>query len=125
MLAIINFLAYNPDRFPEAALSMIFGVAFLALYNLTKIFATDDSNFELTEIKLGALLGLFLGMDLGLIALFFAVVGGAVIGSINVKYFKKPKTEAMPQFAELLAGSGLVAILWGQDILSFYSKIFA
>ncbi|MEA3287326.1 MAG: prepilin peptidase [Candidatus Marinimicrobia bacterium] len=122
MLAVIHFLAYNPDRFPEAAISMLLGIAALALYNLVKIFATDDSTFELTEIKLGALLGLFLGMELGLIALFFALAGGAVIGSINVKYFNKRSDEAMPQFSELMAAAGLIALLWGQEILTFYQS---
>ena len=123
MLAVIHFLAYNPDRFPEAALSMIFGIAALALYNLVKIFTTNDSTFELTEIKLGALLGLFLGMDLGLVALFFALAIGAVLGSINVKYFHKRAEDALPQFTELLATAGLIAILWGRDIIDFYRTL--
>jgi len=123
MLAVIHFLAYNPDRFPEAALSMILGFSALAIYNLIKIFATNDSTFELTELKLGALLGLFLGMELGLIALFFALVGGAVIGSVNVKYFRKEAREAVPQFSELLAASALVSILWGYDFLNIYQTI--
>jgi len=123
MLAVIHFLAYNPDRFPAAALSMLLGVAALAIYNLMKLFATDDSSFDLTEVKLGALLGLFLGMELGLVALFFALSGGAVIGSINIKYFNKKSSEAMPQFSELLAAAGLIALLWGQDIVNFYQSM--
>ncbi|MCF7824775.1 MAG: prepilin peptidase [Candidatus Marinimicrobia bacterium] len=123
MLAVINFLAYNPDRFPEAALSMILGTIALAVYNLAKIFATDDSQFELTELKLGALLGLFLGIELGLVALFFALTGGAVIGSINIKFFNKTTREAVPQFAMLMVGAGLLTLLWGQDILTLYQSI--
>ncbi|MCF7808066.1 MAG: prepilin peptidase [Candidatus Marinimicrobia bacterium] len=122
MLAVINFLAYNPDRFPEAAISMILGAMALAIYNLTKMFITDDSNFELTELKLGALLGLFLGMALGLIALAFALVSGAIIGIINNKYFKKPKSASIPQFGQLLAAGGLFAILLGHDVLDIYSR---
>lgn len=125
MLAVINFLAYNPDRFPEAAISMILGATALAIYNLTKMFITDDSNFELTELKLGALLGLFLGMDLGLIALSFAIGAGAIIGSINIKYFHKPKSESVPQFGELLSAGGLFAILLGQDVLNIYFALLA
>ena len=123
MLAVIHFLAYNPNKFPEAAMSMILGLGALSLYNLIKIFATDDSQFELTEIKLGALLGLFLGMDLGLVTLFFAIASGAIIGSVNVHFFHQPKSEAMPSFSELLAGSALVSILWGQEIIAFYTRI--
>ncbi len=123
MLAVIHFLAYNPDRFPEAALSMLLGIAALALYNLIKIFATDDSTFELTEVKLGALLGLFLGMELGLVTLFFAIAGGAVIGSINVKFLDKPRDEATPPFSELLSGAALLALLWGKDILYLYQSL--
>jgi len=123
MLAVIQFLAYNPDRFPEAALSMIFGGAALAVYNLIKIFATDDSTFELAELKLGALLGLFLGMHLGLIALFFALASGAVLGSINVKFFHRLPSEAIPQFSELMAAAGIVVILWGNDFFKLYQKV--
>ena len=120
MLAVIHFLAYNPDKFPEAALSMLLGIAALALYNLLKIFTTEDHTFELTELKLGALLGLFLGMDLGLVALFFAIASGAVLGSFNVRFFKKQPMDAVPQFSELLAGSGAIVLLWGNDILQVY-----
>ena len=123
MLAVINFLAYNPDRFPEAAISMILGAIALAVYNLAKMFVTEDSGFELTELKLGALLGLFLGMDLGLVALSFAIAGGAIIGSINIKYFHKPKNEAIPQFGVLLAAGGLFSILLGQDVLDLYYSL--
>jgi len=122
MLAVIQFLAYNPDHFPEAALSMLMGVVALAIYNLIKIFATNDSTFELTELKLGALLGLFLGMDLGVVALFFALFGGAVIGSVNMKYFYKLPSEAMPQFSELMAAAALLALLWGQDVINIYQS---
>jgi len=125
MLAVINFLAYNPDKFPEAAISMILGAAALAVYNLAKMFVTEDNSFELTELKLGALLGLFLGMDLGLVALFFAIAGGAVMGSINIKYFHKPKAEAIPQFGVLLAAGGLFSILFGQDVLNLYYSLLA
>ena len=125
MLAVINFLAYNPDKFPEAAISMILGAAALAIYNLTKMFITEDANFELTELKLGALLGLFLGMDLGLVALAFALLGGAVIGSINIKYFNKPKKEAIPQFGALLSAGGLFSILMGQDVLNLYWSLIS
>ena len=125
MLAVIHYLAYNPDNFPEAALSMLLGVAALALYNLIKIFATDDTTFEMTEVKLGALLGLFLGMNLGLITLFFALAAGAIIGSVNVRIFHKPNDEAMPAFSELMSGAGLIALLWGQDLLSVYNSLLA
>jgi len=120
MLAIIHFLAYNPDHFPEAALGMIIGAAALVLYNLIKIFAADGSQFEMTEIKLGALLGLFLGLQLGFIALSLALIAGAVLGSINMTLFSRSKDKVLPQFTELLAGSGLAVILWGQDILKLY-----
>lgn len=123
MLGVINFLAYNPDRFPEAAISMILGATALAIYNLTKMFITDDSNFELTELKLGALLGLFLGMDLGLIALGFALAAGAIIGSVNIKYFHKPKSDSIPHFGELLSAGGLFSILLGQDVLNIYLNL--
>jgi len=125
MLAIIHFLAYNPDRFPEAALSMLLGITALTIYNLVKIFVTDDSTFELTELKLGALLGLFLGMDLGLVTLFFALAGGAVIGSINVKFLRKPLDQVMPPLTELLSWAGLITILWGEDVLNVYRQIIA
>jgi len=62
-------------------------------------------------------------VELGLVALFFALSGGAVIGSINIKYFNKKSSEAMPQFSELLAAAGLIALLWGQDIVNFYQSM--
>lgn len=123
MLAVIHFLSQNPEQFPEAAMSMILGAVLLAIYNLVKIFATEENEFELTELKLGALLGLFLGMDLGLIALFLSLSLGAIIGSINIKFFKKSKMNALPEFGELMIVSGLLVILWGKEFLQAYHSI--
>lgn len=122
MLAVIHLLAYHQDEFPEAALGMLFGVAVLGFYNLIKVLLTNDSTFEIAELKLGALIGLFLGIQLGLVTLFFALVGGAVIGSLNVKFFKKSADEAMPTFTELMASAALIALLWGQEVLNLYQN---
>jgi leader peptidase (prepilin peptidase)/N-methyltransferase len=76
------------------------------------------------DMKLGAMLGAFLGWQLTLVALFLAVVagGGAAVGILVAK--RKGRKDPIP-FGPFLAVGGAAALLWGRRLLTWYFDVFA
>jgi len=76
------------------------------------------------DMKLGAMLGAFLGWQLTLVALFLAVVagGGAAVGILAAG--RKGRKDPIP-FGPFLAVGGAVALLWGRRLLTWYFDVFA
>lgn len=75
------------------------------------------------DVKLGVILGLFLGWQQLLVALFLAVFTGALVGVLLVLLRKKGRRDAMP-FAPFLALGTFGAFFWGPELISWYLKTF-
>jgi leader peptidase (prepilin peptidase) / N-methyltransferase len=71
------------------------------------------------DMKLGAMLGAFLGWKVVLLATFIAVVvgGGLAIGLMAAKL--RGRKDAIP-FGPFLAAGGAIGLLWGERILRWY-----
>ncbi|MBI4999389.1 prepilin peptidase [Candidatus Gottesmanbacteria bacterium] len=105
---IYNFLSYFP--FTEVFWGYLltgFGAAgfFLFLYFLTR-----KKGMGLGDVKLAALMGLFLGFPKIIIALYLAFLTGAVIGVILVLIGKKKFGEQIP-FGPFLAGATILSLV--------------
>jgi leader peptidase (prepilin peptidase) / N-methyltransferase len=76
------------------------------------------------DMKLGALLGAFLGWKLVLVAILIAVLaGGAVaIGLLTLR--RKGRKDAVP-FGPFLALGGAVSLFWGRPLLEWYLGVFS
>lgn len=76
------------------------------------------------DMKLGAMLGAFLGWKLTLVAIFLSVVvGGAVAVGVLVGG-RKGRKDPIP-FGPFLAVGGAVALLWGQHLVRWYLNAFS
>jgi leader peptidase (prepilin peptidase)/N-methyltransferase len=76
------------------------------------------------DMKLGAMLGAFLGWKLTLVAVFVAVlVGGALAAGVLVTG-RKSRKDPIP-FGPFLALGGAVALFWGPTLLTWYLNAFA
>ena len=71
------------------------------------------------DIKMGALMGLILGIGGLGVALFFAYVVGAVVGLILVASRKKTMKSQVP-FGTFLAAGTVFAMFWARPILNWY-----
>jgi leader peptidase (prepilin peptidase)/N-methyltransferase len=71
------------------------------------------------DMKLGAMLGAFLGWKLGLLALLLAVLAGGAVAIVLLLLGKKGRKEAIP-FGPFLALGGAIALLWGDQVLTWY-----
>jgi leader peptidase (prepilin peptidase)/N-methyltransferase len=75
------------------------------------------------DMKLGAMLGAFLGWKLGLLALMLGVLAGGAVAVVLLLLGRKGRKEAIP-FGPYLALGGAVALLWGDQVLTWYLSRF-
>jgi leader peptidase (prepilin peptidase)/N-methyltransferase len=71
------------------------------------------------DMKLGAMLGAFLGWKLCLLALLMAVLVGGGVAVILLALGRRGRKDAIP-FGPFLALGGAVGFLWGEAILAWY-----
>lgn len=76
------------------------------------------------DMKLGAMLGAFLGWKLGLLAVLLGVFTGGMVAVALLLLGRKGRKEAIP-FGPFLALGGAVTLLWGPDLLAWYLDRFA
>jgi len=75
------------------------------------------------DMKLGAMLGAFLGWKLGLLALLLSVLSGGAVAIALLALGRKGRKEAIP-FGPFMALGGAVAVLWGDRLLAWYLSRF-
>src|SRR5438132_330788 len=71
------------------------------------------------DIKLIAMLGAFLGWQAVLVTIFLAAVLGASVGLTLILVRRKGRREPLP-FGPFLAIGALLAMVWGDTILTWY-----
>jgi prepilin signal peptidase PulO-like enzyme (type II secretory pathway) len=71
------------------------------------------------DLRLGALMGVLLGWPLILVALFLSYIIGAAISLVLIVQ-KKATAKSQVPFGVFLAPAAIVALFWGQKILSWY-----
>jgi leader peptidase (prepilin peptidase)/N-methyltransferase len=74
------------------------------------------------DVKLAAMLGAFMGWKLVLVALFVAFFVGAVIGVIVMARKPKDWDSSLP-FGPFIALGAVLALLWGESALAWYSLL--
>lgn len=75
------------------------------------------------DVKLGFLMGLLLGYPKIIVALYIAFLTGAIVGVILVITKKKSLKSAVP-FGPFLIMGTVSAMVWGERIMSIWSKLF-
>lgn len=80
---------------------------------------TRGRGMGLGDVKFAILGGGILGWPLAVVWLFLAFAGGALIGVLLI-LLKKAKFGREIPFGPYLAGSLIVTIIWGQQILAWY-----
>jgi leader peptidase (prepilin peptidase)/N-methyltransferase len=75
------------------------------------------------DMKLGAMLGAFLGWDVALVSIFIAVVLGGALALLLLALGKARRKDPIP-FGPFLAAGGAVGLLWGQELMQWYLSGF-
>jgi leader peptidase (prepilin peptidase)/N-methyltransferase len=71
------------------------------------------------DLKLGAMLGAFLGWKALLFALFVAIVLGGAIGAVLLATGRRGRKDPIP-FGPFLAAGGAMALFWGERAFSWW-----
>lgn len=71
------------------------------------------------DIKLSTVMGLYLGWQGVLLALFLAFLIGGITGIFLLLTGRKGRKDVVP-FGPYLALGGLLAVMWGQELLAWY-----
>jgi leader peptidase (prepilin peptidase)/N-methyltransferase len=71
------------------------------------------------DMKLGAMLGAFLGWKVALVAIFIAVVVGGVLAIVLMATGIRGRKDPIP-FGPFLAAGGAIGLLWGEPIVRWY-----
>lgn len=75
------------------------------------------------DIKLGFLMGLFLGLNLLLVALSVSFLSGAIISVILLVLKKKQLKSEIP-FGPFLIGATFISLFWGSFLSNWYFNLF-
>ena len=76
------------------------------------------------DVKLGAMMGAFLGYKLALLALFLAIILGGFVALALLFTGIRRRKDPIP-FGPFLAMAAVVAMLWGETILTWYLRAFS
>jgi leader peptidase (prepilin peptidase)/N-methyltransferase len=72
------------------------------------------------DLKLGAMLGAFLGWKALLFALFVAIVSGGVVGAVLLAAGLRSRKDPIP-FGPFLAAGGAMALFWGERVFDWWT----
>jgi leader peptidase (prepilin peptidase)/N-methyltransferase len=71
------------------------------------------------DLKLGAMLGAFLGWKALVFGLFIAIVLGGAIGAVLLLTGRRGRKDPIP-FGPFLAAGGAMALFWGEQAFSWW-----
>jgi leader peptidase (prepilin peptidase) / N-methyltransferase len=95
------------------------GLLFYSLYFFSKGRWMGEGEYELA-----ILIGLTLGFPLVLPAYYFAFIVGSIVGLILVYVSKKKQMNSEIPFGPYLMAGLIFALIFGQQIVSLYAKLF-
>ncbi|MCY6484588.1 prepilin peptidase [Clostridium aestuarii] len=75
------------------------------------------------DAEICALIGLYLGWKLTILAMFLSVILGAVVGIVLILTKKKSSKDYIP-FGPYIAIGAMISVLWGYKILLWYFNSF-
>lgn len=93
------------------------GIFYLIMWVSPMVFGREGMGFG--DVKLAAMMGAFLGLSVGLVAVFLGVVAGGVTAIVLLLSGLRRLGEYLP-FGTFLALGGVLAALWGRPLLAWY-----
>ena len=116
--AVVIVAATDPSSLPDRAIAAAGAGGFLLLAALAY-----PRGMGMGDVKLAAVMGLFLGRAV-VPAMFVAIVAGALVGvALLIRHGSEARKQAVP-FGPFLALGGVVGLLAGDEILDWYLDSF-
>ena len=87
----------------------------------TKVLKKEAMGFG--DVKLLAMIGAFIGLELTAVCLFFASLIGAIVG-VSLISLKKVEWQSRIPFGPYIVLGALISYFWGAKILYWYLSFF-
>ncbi|HSR89035.1 MAG TPA: prepilin peptidase [Candidatus Udaeobacter sp.] len=100
-------------------LSMLIGFLLAGGFFLAQFLFSQGQWIGGGDVRLGFMLGVWLGWPAVLLALFLSYISGAVFGLLLIAAGKKKLGSAIP-FGTFLSASAFFVLLWGSQIINWY-----
>lgn len=113
---ILQFVFASPV---QAILGFFVGGSLIYLFVLSGKLLYGQDGMGGGDIKLGALVGVYLGWKMTLLSIFLACIIGSLVSGILMVLKKKKKSDYIA-FGPFMALGAVVALFWGKRILSWY-----
>jgi len=113
------------DRFPDTSDAVVGAVAgYLSLWSVYWVFklVTGKEGMGHGDFKLLAALGAWLGWQMLPLIILLSAVVGTVVGIALILVAGRDRQIPIP-FGPYLAGAGIIALLWGQEISKLYLNV--
>lgn len=107
----------------DGLLGALAGGGTLLLIALAALYIFKKEGMGGGDIKLMAMAGLFLGWKMTLLSLFLSVCAAAIVGILLLALGKKKRQDAIPLGPFLSLGI-VLAVFWGERLLSWYLTQF-
>ncbi len=114
LVAISGSLLGNPKGWLDTLIGVAIGGGIFVV-----IIVASGGGMGGGDMKLGAMMGAFLGWKLVLLAILLGVLGGGLVAIALLAAGRKGRKDAVP-FGPFLALGGAVSLLWGKPILDWY-----
>jgi leader peptidase (prepilin peptidase)/N-methyltransferase len=124
---LILSLVYAPFRLDfnlrQALIGAVVGGGFLLLVDLAYIFWRKKEGLGMGDVMMMLMVGAYLGLSRTIFTLLLASVVGAIFGLLLMRFKKKDLQFALP-FGTFIAPAAFIALIWGQQIISWYLSLF-
>lgn len=108
--------------FEQQLLEALCGAGVLLVIMLLLYFASRGGMGE-GDVKLAPALGIWLGLDQGLLCLLLAFVSGGVVGALLLLCRRGKLKQAIP-FGPFLCAGAVAAYFCGKEIITWYWRMF-
>ena len=90
---------------------------------LLLLYIASRGGMGLGDVKLGVVLGTWLGWQQGLLSILFALCLGSIVGVLLIAIRVKTRKDAIP-FGPFMCLSGIIMLYYGSELLAWYCKTF-
>ncbi len=122
-LGVFIGILFNVFFLDFSVLSLFIGIVIAGGFFLLQYLISGGRWIGGGDVRLGVIMGVWLGWPLILVALMVSYVLGAA-GSLLLMIFKKRSLNSQTPFGTYLAIGTFIAIFWGQKITEWYLTLF-
>jgi prepilin signal peptidase PulO-like enzyme (type II secretory pathway) len=117
--ALLSIMTLGIPFFAPPFLDALLGVLIALIFLGGQVWISRETWMGMGDVFIGIFMGIILGWQLTLVALFFAYIIGAVIGILLILVYGKKGKSHIP-FGPFLSLGTLLALGVGNEILNWY-----